>query len=183
MSSSADPEHGLQAKFPWLVLSKDGFLHIDLLAVEAETGVLFTDQLYCLLKADVMPLHSDERGSYAGPGNKAIRHRRHSCIRGDIFAFASVVSSQKRRGEQGELLVGPSHRAGRPWRCLENPSVLRLVYSATPCKRDDRDFVVFCFSKPEDAEAFAEPFGGKWLPESHRQATTESARPFLRRGA
>jgi hypothetical protein len=36
-------------------------------------------------------------------------------------------------------------------------------------RRDDRDFVVFCFAKPEDAAVFAERFGGERLPGAVRR--------------
>jgi hypothetical protein len=45
-------------------------------------------------------------------------------------------------------------------------SVAPLTYSL---RGDDRDFVVFCFAKSEDAEAFCQKFGGERLPGGARQ--------------
>jgi hypothetical protein len=47
------------------------------------------------------------------------------------------------------------------------------VLSATPLtyslRHNDSDYVVFCFSKPEDAEAFAKRFDGERLPTGGRR--------------
>jgi hypothetical protein len=52
-----------------------------------------------------------------------------------------------------------------------NARSARRTYSL---HRDNRDFVVFCFTKPEDAQAFADRFGGERLSGTRPAAGIDS---------
>jgi hypothetical protein len=67
-----------------------------------------------------------------------------------------VLPAEKVRGLANSELVHSSAKA---------LSAAPLTYHM---HRDDLDYVVFCFAKPDDAQVFAERFGGERLPVTRR---------------
>jgi hypothetical protein len=86
----------------------------------------------------------------------------------------TAVTRSKGEAARDDLKRKRPHHVALPaekMRDLVNRQVISCaagVLSATPLtyslRLDDSDLVVFCFRKPEDAEAFAKRFRGKRLP-------------------
>jgi hypothetical protein len=102
-------------------------------------------------------------------GDRAMRRGKGEIRRNDL----------ERKWPRLRIIPQFPHHVALPAEKVRDPVNREVIFcaagflSATPLtyamRRDDSDVVVFCFAEPEDAEAFAERFGGKrWLTSSWR---------------
>jgi hypothetical protein len=102
--------------------------------------------------ADLKPVGTWPCETQYGRGGSLDRILNHAGARAKIDA-------SKRPPRSGRTLNLFAARVNKP--TDKTPGALPATYAL---RRDDRDFVVFCFARPDDAQALAKRFGGKRLP-------------------